>query len=533
MDMTEVSRLHAARAIYLNREGAPTAGDRWFSLYLIAFVTAFYITPVAYLIGDFLDPTLAEGITSSEAVGATSSTLTTLGLAALLSGRWVQGPAFLTPFLAHTLLGSDLSRHQVLRRPTLSSLLAIATAVTAVAAIGVFALTHAGAWPWQHYGWLLAAAFLLGILWGLLSFLGQRLSDRGLLFTAGILLLLAVLGVLLPGTVKASPFGWAAMIWAGEASWGPVSGLAAVAMAGAVLVFANPSALEKLPAARILAQSRRLSDARLFTSTGNINDAVELFRAKPRRRLSRMTLGSGLRQDAVTALRAPLSLLTAALFIPTGAALLGLTVSSVGVHFEESRLVVTVPLGVLGALLVFFGTGSLTEGWRQVKNEFDAAALFGWSARRAIGRRMLWPLMTTTALTGIGVGPILALDLQGPHMPAVQVVAWTLGMTALALAARFFQSMRDRDIPVEFLAPTVIPGGIDLSAVKILVWLGDGIILTVTGVLAMIILPWETPTLAVTLGVLVLIGFAWGWARTGGNLLTREPKKSTVGSLGA
>src|SRR5699024_7397794 len=102
----------------------------------------------------------------------------------------------------------------------------------------------------------------------------------------------------------------------------------------------------------------------------------------------------GLRQDMVTALRAPLAGLNAVVLIPSGAALLALAAPAVGHGFADSGLVVTVPAGAAGGLLLFLGTGSLTEGWRQLKREFDAAALFGWSAHSALGRRLLWPVAT-------------------------------------------------------------------------------------------------------------------------------------------
>ncbi|MCT1607337.1 hypothetical protein M3B43_08360, partial [Nesterenkonia massiliensis] len=93
----------------------------------------------------------------------------------------------------------------------------------------------------------------------------------------------------------------------------------------------------------------------------------------------------------------------------------------------------------------------------------------------------------------------------------------------LALTARFFQTMRNRDIPVEFLAPTVIPGGVDLSAVKILAWLGDGIIITVAGTLALIVLPWKLPSLALTMLVIVMGTALWGWIRTGQRFFAASP----------
>lgn len=118
-----------------------------------------------------------------------------------------------------------------------------------------------------------------------------------------------------------------------------------------------------------------------------------------------------------------------------------------------------------------------------------APALFGWSAPTALLRRLAWPLVLTGVLTGLGVVCAFLLSDLSWHD-----AVWTAGIAAIALAARWMQSMRSRDIPVEFLAPTVIPGSVDMSAVKILVWLGDGVILTVLGVLAAVVLPWGSAT---------------------------------------
>lgn len=521
---TPAQRLKAARGIHLGREGAPTAGDRWFSLYLIGFVTAFYILPVVYVVGDFLDPDFALQLTQPQSEPVITAALTLLAVAALWTGR-IQGPVLLTPFLAHTLLGTDIPRRRVLLLPTLKAVACVGMAAAGLAAVGLFALTLTGVWDWDRFGLLVAAAFAGGVQLALLAFLGQRLSLRALLFSAVVISAAGALGLVFSEMRLATPAGWSGLLWTGGAAW-PVAALALTAAAGVILIAAIPAALDRLPAARVLNQSRRISEARLFTSTGSINDAVELFRSKPAHRFHRVpvTAGpaalSGLRQDLISALRSPLSLLGAAVLVPAGAALLTLAAPAAGESFQDSNLLATVPLGVAGAVLLFLGTGSLSEGWRQLKNEFDAAALFGWSSAGALGRRLLWPVLTSGVLTTAGAAGVVVLngDAQWTEL------AWALAVAAAALAARFFQSMRSRDIPVEFLAPTVIPGGIDLSAVKILLWLGDGIIITVTAALTVVVLPWQPSTLTAVLGCLTLATMIWGWARTGVQMTAGPPR---------
>lgn len=521
---TPAQRLKAARAIHLSREGAPTAGDRWFSLYLIGFVTGFYILPVVYVIGDYLDPDFAQHITRAETEPFIAAGLTVLGVAALWAGR-IQGPVFLTPFLAHTLLGTDIPRRRVLLLPTLKAVVSAGTTAAGLGAVGAFALTLTGVWGWDRFGLLVAAAFAGGVQLGLLAFLGQRLNRKALLLTSGTILSLSAAALLLPPLQLILPAGWAASLWAGRSAWLLLPLLLSSAGA-AVLLITHRTALDRLPADRVLSQSRRLSEARLFTSTGSINDAVELFRSKPAHRFHRVpvTAGpaviSGLRQELTCALRSPLALLGAALLIPAGAALLTLAAPAAGASFQDSNLLTTVPLGVTGAVLLFLGTGGLSEGWRQLKNEFDAAALFGWSPAAALSRRLLWPVLTSGVLTAAGAAGVVVLT-SGAQWTQL---AWALAVAAAALAARFFQSMRSRDIPVEFLAPTVIPGGFDLSAVKIMLWLGDGIIITVTAALTVLVLPWQPSTLTAVLGCLILVTMMWGWARTGVQMTAGPPR---------
>lgn len=521
-------RLRAAHRIYLNREGAPTAGDRWFTLYLIAFFAGWYVLPVAYITGTYLGPDLAVALTAVEAAPQLAAGLTVLGIMVLWLGR-VQGPVYLSPFMAHTLLGTDVQRRLVLLRPTLSRLFGISAVLCAPAAFGIFAMTHAGAWTWGRFPELIAAVFLGGLLLGLLAFLGQRLRPGwlGLLSVLGGLL--AAVHLAVPQALVASPAGWFAALWSGAGLWGaatawPLTLLAVAAACGLAALALIPGALDRLPAQRVLGQARRLSDAKLYTSTGSVNDAIELFRAKPRLRLSGSAVSaahgllSGLRRDVVATLRVPSGLLFAAVLIPAGTALLTFAVQAAGENFADSRLMLTTPVGVIGGLLLFQGTGSLTEGWRQLKNEFDAAALYGWSARSALARRVLWPALAVALLTSIGaVSVVLVMGLEW------SAAGWAAALVLLALAARFFQSMRSRDIPVEFLAPTVLPGGMDTSAVKILIWLGDGILITVTGVLIVVVIPWEPGTLAALLGGMIVIALGWGWARTGQQFLARAP----------
>lgn len=514
--------LRASKSHYRRRQGAPTAGDRWFALYLIGFVTGFFVVPVAYVIGDYLDPEFARAIISTDTRPWVAALGTVLGVTAMWAGR-VQGPAYMPPFLAQALLSSAIDRRRVLCAPTVGSVALVAAVTAASGAVGFFALTTAGLWSWCRFFLMCAAALLSGAILALLAFLGQRVSVTTLGVLSAAAVLLAAAGFAQELFNMLHPAGWFALLWSQAPGWWLVPLALSVCAALATLALL-PAALGELPAHRVIAQSSRLVDARLFTSTGNVHDAAQLFRLPPRRRRlgAAVQAGvpglSGLRQEIHLALRSPASLIAAAVCIPAGAAAVSFATTAVGYSFDESRLILTVPAGVAGAVLVFFGTGSLTEGWRTLKNEFDAASLYGWSARRALGRRLLWPLLGTGLLSGIGVILVGAF-----HPELLDGALWVAAVSLLALTARFFQTMRSRDIPVEFLAPTVIPGGVDLSAVKILAWLADGIIITVAGTLALIVLPWRPASLTLTVLAIVLATAVWGWTRTGQHFFAGSP----------
>ncbi|GAA4926724.1 DUF6297 family protein [Nesterenkonia rhizosphaerae] len=507
---------------YRRRQGAPTAGDRWFVLYLIGFVTGFFVIPVAYVIGDYLDPEFARRISSADTRPWVASLCTALGVTALWAGR-VQGPAYMPPFLAQTLLSSPIDRRRILFAPTAGSVALVAAVTAACGAVGFFALTTAGLWGWERFFLMCAAALSGGAILALLAFLGQRVTVASTAALSAAAVLLAAAGFVQELFIMLHPAGWFALLWSQGPWWWLVPLALSLCVALAMLAL-HPAALGELPEQRVIGQSSRLADARLFTSTGNVHDAVQLFRQPPRRHRPGAAVHSGvpglsgLRQEIHVAIRSPASLIAAAVCIPVGAAALSVAATAVGYGFDESRLILTVPAGLAGALLVFFGTGSLTEGWRTLKNEFDAASLYGWSARDALGRRLLWPLLGTGLLSGIGV--VLA---GAFHRELLSGALWVAAVSLLALTARFFQTMRNRDIPVEFLAPTVIPGGVDLSAVKILAWLGDGIIITVAGTLALIVLPWKLPSLALTMLVIVMGTALWGWIRTGQRFFAASP----------
>ncbi len=58
---------------------------------------------------------------------------------------------------------------------------------------------------------------------------------------------------------------------------------------------------------------------------------------------------------------------------------------------QQDLLMILVPVMLLGTVLLHLGAGVMADGWRSLKDEFDAAPLFGWSPRYALLRRLPWP----------------------------------------------------------------------------------------------------------------------------------------------
>ncbi len=522
-------RLRTVRRLHRERSGAASASDRWFVVYMAALLVSIYVVPTAYLIGTSLDAAAAATLTGQSALPVLNAAFCVVGALCVLLGT-VQGPVHLSPFPGHVLLSSDIPRRSVLLRPTLTLLASAAAALAAASAIAGFTMLQTGLWGGAQLGLLMLGTFLAGIQLGLLWFLGQRLgaSPRGLVLL--ILLLCGVLPAAVPGTLWLSPGGWLAMIWTGDQP-APVLALSAVvALLGAGLLAAVPGALGGMPAATVLSQSGRLSDARLYSSAGSIGDAVELFRAGPQHRshaLMRSAVRRGaeglpgilstFRADMATGLRVPAQSAggLCAMTLGTLAAALCFGQAQPGDGQDRDLLLILVPSLLVGTALMHLGSGAVAGGWRSLKDEFDAAPLFGWSSRQALLRRLAWPCAMGLLAAGLGAAAAAGLSaLLGGQaaVPGRGAVLFALALMAVVLSARFMQSMRDRRMPLESLVPMPTPFG-DLSGLKVLFWVADGLLVSLAAALGMLLLPW--PGWAVLLVVAVGGTAVAGWRRTG------------------
>lgn len=538
---TESDRLRTVRRIYSRRQEATEATDRWFLLYVIALMLGIYVVPTAYLIGTSLDAATATALTGDGALMVINAVLCLLSALGYLLGTG-QGPAYLTPFLAHTLLTGDFERRRVLIRPTLGMITSVAAVVVGATAIAGFSVLQTGVWEPGHLGFLLSGSLFTGFHCGLFWFLGQRWAAVPRRTVAGLLVFLvltmfAAAPLMVPAAIWFSPGGWFALLWTDQALGGAlaVSGVAAVV--GLTMMVLFPSALGGMPARTVITQSRRIADARLYSSTGSFDDAAELFRARPLHRghaLMRWAvrgpttgLGSvfsGFIADLAAALRTPRRLAAGLSSMVLGVLLVSLCLgaASPGSTQEDDLLLIIVPVVLLGTVLMHLGSGAVSDGWRSLKDEFDAAPLFGWSARQATLRRLTWPC--AAGIVAVGLGHLAALTASwwlGEHPGAT--IGWSAVLTGVVLSARFMQTMRDRQMPLDSLVPIPTPLG-DLSGVKVLFWVADGLVVSLTAALGMLLLPWAWWAVLLAAAVCLAVAVVAGWSRTGQVWSTGAPR---------
>lgn len=529
---TESGRLRTVRRIYSRRQEAAGATDRWFLLYVIALMLGIYVVPTAYVIGISLDAATATALTGDGALKVINAVLCLLSALGFLLGTG-QGPAYLTPFLAHTLLSGDFERRRVLLRPTLGMMTSVAASVVGATAIAGFSVLQTGVWGPGHFWLLLSGSLFTGFHCGLFWFLGQRWAAAPRRTVAALLVFLmlticAAAPLAVPTAIWFSPGGWFALLWTDQALGAALAVSGAAAVVGVALMVVIPSALGGMPARTVIAQSRRIADARLYSSTGSFGDAAELFRARPRHHghtlMRRAVRGSptGLRgafsgfiADLTAAMRTPRRLAVGLSSMVLGVLLVSLCLgaASPGSAQEDDLLLIIVPTILLGTALLHLGSGAVADGWRSLKDEFDAAPLFGWAARQAALRRLAWPCVAGIVTGGLGhLAALTASWWFGEHPGAT--IGWSAVLTGVVLSARFMQTMRDRQMPLDSLVPIPTPLG-DLSGLKVFFWVADGLVVSLTAALGMLLLPWAWWVVLLASAACSAVAVAIGWSRTG------------------
>lgn len=529
--------LRTVRRLYGQRQEAAESADRWFAVYVVLLMLGIYALPTAVVVGDSLDAASAEALTDDGAATAVAVGFALIALLVIVLGT-LQGPAYLTPFLAQTLLAGTFGRRRVLLRPVLIAWLLCALVGAAAAAIAGVAMVRTPAWDLSEFALFQGAAAWAGLHMGLLWLIGQRWG-RGLGAVIGLILLpvlWAVLPLLVPATLWLTPGGWLGLIWAGQQAPTALAVSAGVGVVGAVALLGVPAVLRRMPAQAIIAQSQQIAAARLYSSTGNFAEVGEIYRARPRRRHGRMmrwTLTqptTGLRgaaaafgQDAAAALRAPGRLAAGLVVMSAGAALTTFSFGSARAEgADQGELLLIVPAALLSAALMHLASGTFADGWRRLKAEFEAAPLFGWSVGGSLARRLPWPVGMTVLGWCLGTA---AAGLTGGTLGGA---GWSAVLAMVVLAARFMQSMRDAQMPVESLVPIPTPFG-DLSGIRVLVWVADGLLLSTAASLGVVLPDWHAWMLGAVLVCAACVAGWVGFSRTGQLWSMRATRQARCG----
>ncbi|MFC0249434.1 hypothetical protein ACFFIO_13090 [Citricoccus parietis] len=433
---------------------------------------------------------------------------------AQLVGRYV-GPLIMPPFVLHVLLSSDLPPRSYLRP------LAWRRAVLPVVLVG---------FPWCAValglgitggfgaGWIVSSAasgLLLGALMAGAWLSGQVLSARrSALLTLGFAVMGALALALAPaGAVQLVPavaFPDAApLTGSGDAAEAELwLGLLVQAVLAVALWVGALRSMDAPDRRRLVKASARADQARIFAGNGSFHDALDVYRARaggPRTSLVRPDgrLAGHLQLGARRAFRTP------------GRTLAGLAALVGGTVLIAVGASATVLAWVAGALLVYLGSGWVSDSWRMVRDEFLTEPLYGPAHGGLLGRHFPWTLISVAMSSGVGILAaglgMVAFGFAGAPWDPAQVLP-VVATVLIALPARFMSEMKS-DLPLSLLTPVGTPFG-DFSGVMILAWQVDSLILVISAVVLLDLIGPGTGAVILVATVLCA-GLAVGLSRVG------------------
>ncbi|MFE2943191.1 hypothetical protein ACFXKG_29695 [Streptomyces sp. NPDC059255] len=473
-------RVHAVRQRYAGRGGRATVRGRAFTVYLVALFSVFYLVPVVHAAS-----TSPAFISVGSLAGATPVACT-LAVAACwgaqLAGRF-RGPLVIQPFLLHVFMSTDLSPTWYLgtiarRRLAYAGTATLGTACTA-AYLATDLFDHLDtALPGLAVGVGLTAVAAVGWLWGQVRAVPDNL-------------------------VLASAAGAGALVVTAMSRMAPDGGVGLWLLAGVLATTAAPlgraafRSIRTVDLAGLARESARASQAQTYALTGTLHHALDLYRPEPRGLTTALIRSDGrlrgyLAQGAIRALRTPGRAIAAVLLLLIGGAVLTL-----GVTGSPGSL--TFWLWVAGSVLVYLGSGWVSETWRGLRDELALAPLFGEWWGGMLARTLAWPVVAVVVGACLGGG--LAVTIQWPLLGGrlVNTVLLVSGSVVLVLGARFLREMK-LHLPLGLLLPVITPLG-DLSGLLLVAWQFDGVVAVVIGIAMMNAFPSALGATALAIGM--------------------------------
>lgn len=455
-----------------------TVGDRAFTIYATMLGVLVVALPVSRAI--WLSVTSAAAISSLASPAApvvAALAIDALWAAALAVGK-SHGPAQLPAFLVYVLAGSDLARSTAFRRPIIRALSIVIASCGLVAATTSAALLSAG-----QCTLLGAVAFTgCGLLVGLISvvlWLTGQAWPRAATLAALILIGLALVAAFAASsTLTAYPWGWAAISYPTSSSLGGIALLLPLSIGLMALI---PTILNQMRIEDLLSQAARWETAVTHAVNLDLSSASAVYQAKPqvgrRWRAVRRLRAASTRffvRGLIGAARTPGRLAAGAIFIAGAGVMIALAMAP------------GTPSGLFGAaagLLLFAGTGPLTDGVRHAAQVSSDFPIYGLSDTALLLAHTAMPVALTAAI-GVTAAAIAAVACG---YPALAPLLETLLLAVIALGARVGAALKG-PLPLFLLTPVSSPLGDPMPLAR-LAWALDGVLLTILAGVSVAFLP--------------------------------------------
>ncbi|UER54327.1 hypothetical protein HJG43_07000 [Kineosporiaceae bacterium SCSIO 59966] len=458
-------RLAVLRRAYRARGDRRSASDVAYNLYLTALAAPLVAFPIvrAVVLALHSPPALAA------LVGPASVPVVGAGLGLTLAGlTWLgalYGPIILEPAFVRLLADTDLPRHRTLARPFATKATIIVAMLVVIAVLFGGVLVDAGAASLASAARFTVLSAVFGVVAAVAWLLGQAVAPRVSGLVGGLIAVLSVLGLMVPGVGAVLPWGWVAAAWPPAGESFALTDLTLILLA-VVAVAAGGPLLDLLRSGRLVEDAARWRAAGTAALSGDVAHALGGLRARPSvgRRWRAVRGGSSaalfLVRDMVAAARTPVRL-TVGIVTLVGASLMVAVTTSLPAGWV---------LAGLGAALTYLALGVLTDGFRHAADAAAAPPVYGYTTPSLFVRHGLAPLLVAVAALLAGIGAAIVLGIGVRVLPVAVVLL-------LVVLIRAYDSAKG-PLPVLLLTPILTPFG-DLSSLNVSLWQADALLIAV------------------------------------------------------
>lgn len=456
--------LAAARRVLRERTGKPRATDTAYNIYLALLTLVIVVFPILRAIVLALPD---ADFAATNRLGFSFDPYPLIYLAALLfaalGGRW-RGAVVPSEQYLEAVVASPLNRALTLRRSYYYCVLLVTFATIGLSSIylisqaSVHTVTISGAFMFLIVAVLFA--FLVVFVWIMSQ---SQLALRSAVVTVAVLLTGA-------GTLLLTITHWnlARIIGTEFSSTSVLGALALTLSSGLILhLFIAPRVLESFTINSLFAQARKWFVVRTFASTGDVRSASQALKIQPRgARRARWNLGRSVilalvKRDLRGMRRSLSRAITSAVLNLLASFLLTLTLVSASIYGAA-----------LAAFVIYFAVGLATDGVRMFGMIYGGSSTYGISALQQALAHSILPTAFSTAWALLGFGAAMTVA-----EVTVSTLIWVVLVVLSAVALHVFAAFKG-PLPLTLLTPIPSPAG-DLSALNVMVWLADAILIYV------------------------------------------------------